>query len=88
VNWLVVIIFCLYCPKGKLVEGSKRTEQILAALLHSRCPTLLAQESRLSFTHHLQDLWEWAMLESNQRPLPCEGEASSSPAFIEGHKPA
>ena len=46
VNWLVVNIFCLYCPKGKLVEGSKRTEHILAALLHSRCPKLLAQESR------------------------------------------
>jgi hypothetical protein len=31
---------------------------------------------------------KWAMLGSNQRPLPCECESSSSPAFIEGRKPA
>jgi hypothetical protein len=43
---LAISISCLYCPKGKVVEGSKRTKHILAALLHSRCPKLLAQESR------------------------------------------
>jgi hypothetical protein len=33
-------------------------------------------------------LSKWAMLGSNQRPLPCEGESSGSPAFSIVHKPS
>jgi hypothetical protein len=35
---------------------------------------------------HLQEPQEWAMPGSNQQPLPCECESSSSPAFVEAHK--
>jgi hypothetical protein len=37
----------------------------------------------LSSAFHLQNevSWEWAMLGSNQRPLPCEGKAFLLQAF-------
>ncbi len=44
------------------------------------CSTVAVRSPRIKyqglfFYLHLQDLFQWAMLGSNQRPLPCEGGA-------------
>jgi hypothetical protein len=35
---------------------------------------------------NVEEFYEWAMLGSNQRPLPCEGESNSSLAFSTVHE--
>src|SRR5215208_4865791 len=53
--------------------------RLASALLHG-CRTMARERVRdllLPSTFYLQNeiFWEWAMLGSNQRPLPCEGRS-------------
>ena len=70
--------FLLTHPAGSasrgLVEVRKRTKRIVAAfaarLLYK---SFWLENRKILFARYVQDLCEWAMLGSNQRPLPCEG---------------
>ena len=59
--------------------------RLASALLHG-CRALARERVRdllLPSTFYLQNeiFWEWAMLGSNQRPLPCEGRSRMSQLF-------
>src|ERR671914_346847 len=46
------------------------------------------KEQRTPEYRNLQDFQKWAMLGSNQRPLPCEVRSDGSQRFADVHKPA
>ncbi len=60
--------------------------RVAARLLHKAFVNI--QSSQLRFAFYLQNnaFSEWAMLGSNQRPLPCEGGSSCSPLFASVQK--
>src|SRR5215211_7231614 len=71
-------------PQNSYVYG------LASALLHD-CRTMAperVQDLLLPSTFYLQNeiSWEWAMLGSNQRPLPCEGRSITSWLFASVQK--
>src|SRR5215213_9201205 len=48
-----------------------------AALLHKASSSIRLLHLSLAFYLQMPEKYRWAMLGSNQRPLPCEGEACS-----------
>jgi hypothetical protein len=55
---------------GITCKGSHR---LLSALLHGCCTKLSTRKPEAPLFSSFAGLLEWAMLGSNQRPLPCEG---------------